>query len=42
MPPSSAEVQPSAVRPTVSPGVLIAVGVWACTFVVFIVLGLQS
>ncbi len=29
-------------RPALAPGTLVAVGVWACVFAAFIVLGLQS
>ena len=32
----------TASRPALSSGTLIAVGVWACLFVVFVMLGLQS
>jgi hypothetical protein len=32
----------SAPRPVFGRGTLIAVGVWACVFVVFVVLGLRS
>ena len=32
----------TASRPGFSPGTLIAVGVWACVFATFVVLGLKS
>jgi uncharacterized OsmC-like protein len=39
---SSSESQPATTRPGFSPGTLIAVGLWACVFAIFIVLGLRS
>ena len=39
---STSESQPPAARLAFTSGTLIAVGIWACLFALFIVLGLQS
>ena len=42
MSPATSETQTVPARPAFSTGTLIAVGVWACVFAAFVVLGLQS